>query len=129
MGSESLGGLRQRELPGSEARLSTLGQDTWRTGAVIVQEEYFLRQLVTVRPVTVVEDSDEVLALYSHAGASYRSGAMRNRQQIPVEERVRVYLSEEQPRLEDRAVSANVLTLNPPGASHSIWFFGTVIGT
>jgi hypothetical protein len=79
--------------------------------------------LVTVRPVTVVEDTEQVLALYSHAGGSCRTGAMQGRQHLPIEERVRVYLSDEQPRLRDVVMRSNVLTLTPPDAGHSIWLF------
>ena len=95
----------------------------WRPGTAIVQEEYWRRQLVTVRPVTVVEDSAEILALFSHAGSTCLSGAMRNRGAIPLQERARVYLSDEQPTLEERPVRGNVLTLTPPGARHSFWVF------
>jgi len=98
-------------------------RDAWQPGTAIVQEEYWQHQLVTVRPVTVVEDTPEILMLYSHAGSTCRSGAMRGRQQIPLAERVRIYLSEEQPVLVDLSVRANVLTLNPPGASHVVWLF------
>jgi hypothetical protein len=76
-----------------------------------------------VRPVTVVEDSESLLALYSPAGAPLLTGAMRNRQQISLEERVRVYLSDEQPQLREEAGRANVLTLTPPEANHSVWLF------
>jgi predicted RNA-binding protein associated with RNAse of E/G family len=98
-------------------------QDSWPPGTVIVQEEYWLSQLVTVRPVTVVEDSGTLLALFSHAGGRCLSGAMVGRQQMSIDERLRVYLSKEQPMLVERAVRANVLTLNQPGAAHSISLF------
>lgn len=103
--------------------MSAPDQARWAPGTVIVQEEYWRDQLVTVRPITVVEDSSALLALFSHAGAAVRSGAMRGRQQIPIGERVRVYLADQQPRLEARANRFNVLTLNPPGEAHSIWLF------
>jgi predicted RNA-binding protein associated with RNAse of E/G family len=89
----------------------------------VVQEEYWRRQLVTVRPVTVVEDSEALLALYSHAGAPLLTGAMRNRQQISMEDRIRVYLSDDQPHLQEATGRANVLTLTPPDAEHSVWLF------
>jgi predicted RNA-binding protein associated with RNAse of E/G family len=103
--------------------MHTIDSEPWRPGAVIVQEEYWRHQLVTVRPVTVVEDSETLLALYSHAGAPLLTGAMRNRQKISLEQRVRVYLSDEQPLLSDGAGRANVLTLTPPRANHSVWLF------
>jgi hypothetical protein len=103
--------------------MHTIDSERWRPGTVIVQEEYWRQQLVTVRPVTVVEDSTALLALYSHAGAPLLTGAMRNRQQISMDERVRVYLSDEQPPLRDAVNRANVLTLTPPEANHSVWLF------
>ncbi|MGD9891036.1 MAG: DUF402 domain-containing protein [Dehalococcoidia bacterium] len=103
--------------------MHTTRAEPWRPGTVIVQEEYWRQQLVTVRPVTVVEDSRALIALFSHAGAPLLTGAMRNRQTVPLAERVRVYLSDEQPQLRDSFARANVLTLTPPNAYHSIWLF------
>jgi uncharacterized protein len=103
--------------------VSTAVTGRWQPGTVVVQEEYWRHQLVTVRPVTVVEDSDVVLALFSHAGGLVRTGAMRGRQRIPLDERLRVYLSDEQPVLSEAVNRANVLTLTPPGVSHSVWLF------
>jgi hypothetical protein len=103
--------------------MHTIDPERWRPGTVIVQEEYWRQQLVTVRPVTVVEDSAVLLALFSHAGAPLLTGAMRNRQQISMDERVRVYLSDEQPPLRDAVNRAHVLTLTPPEAHHSVWLF------
>ncbi len=103
--------------------MANVTKGRWPPGTAIVQEEYWRQQLVTVRPVTVAEDSDALLALYSHAGSTCLSGAMRGRQQIPLAERARVYLSDAQPVLEERPVRGNVLTLTPPGAHHSVWIF------
>jgi predicted RNA-binding protein associated with RNAse of E/G family len=106
-----------------DSTMHTDRSKAWRPGTVIVQEEYWRHQLITVRPVTVVEDSETLLALYSHAGARILTGAMRNRQQMPLAQRTRVYLSDEQPVLRDGAGRAHVLTLTPPGANHSVWLF------
>lgn len=103
--------------------MHTIGSGPWRPGTVIVQEEYWRRQLVTIRPVTVVEDSETLLALFSHADAPLLTGAMRNRQQISMEGRMRIYLSDDQPTLRDGTGRANVLTLTPPDADHSVWLF------
>jgi hypothetical protein len=40
-----------------------------------------------------------------------------------LEERVCVYLSDEQPALRDGVGRAHVLTLTPPGAGYSVWLF------
>jgi uncharacterized protein len=97
----------------------------WSAGTVIVQQDYWREKLVAVRPVTVVEDTAELLALYAPAGASCRVGRWpaASRTELSVEDRLRVYMSDEQAALDERAVRAHVLTLNPPGAQHSFKLF------
>lgn len=100
-------------------------QKPWRAGTVIVQQEYWRRKLVTVRPVMVVEDTEALLALFAPAGAAFQAGRWDtpSRQQLSVEERVRVYLSDEPPVLEQRTSRFHVLTLNVPAAHHSFKLF------
>jgi len=97
----------------------------WRSGTVIVQQEYWRDKLVGIRPVTVVEDRAVLLALYSPAGAPFRFARWEGgrRQDFSIAERMRVYLSPAQQDLEERARRAHVLTLNPPGAWHSFKLF------
>jgi hypothetical protein len=101
------------------------GGGPWQPGTVIVQEEYWRRKLVTVRPMTVVEDTPSVLALYAPAGAAFWLGRWEapNRKHLSVEERLRVYMSDESPVLEERTTRYHVLTLNVPGAWHSFKLF------
>lgn len=97
----------------------------WQPGTVILQYEYWRHKLVAVRPVTVVEDTEALLALYVPAGAPFLFGRWDapSRTQLPVAERLRVYLSPDPPVLEQRIVRSHVLTLNPPGAHHSFKLF------
>jgi len=101
------------------------GPMRWRSGTTVVQQEYWRQKLVGVRPVTVVEDRADLLALYSPAGAPFRFARWQTgrRQDLSVEERLRVYLSPAQQDLEERPTRAHVLTLNPPGAWHSFKLF------
>ena len=99
----------------------------WRPGEIILQEQYTYAhsQSILVRAVTVVEDRPEYLALYSHLGSRFASkDSLVNRPSIPLDERVRVYLSGELlDHFEERPVRRHVLTLNLPGADHSVWLF------
>jgi predicted RNA-binding protein associated with RNAse of E/G family len=97
----------------------------WFPGTVIVQEEHWRQKLVTVRPMTVVEDTPDVLALYTPAGAAFQLGTWEapNRKHLSVEERLRVYLSDKLRALEERTSRNHVLTLNVPGAWHSFKLF------
>ena len=98
----------------------------WQPGAVIVQQDYWRHKLVGVRPLTVVEDTATLLALYGPAGAAFLLGRWEgapNRRQLPLEERVRVYLSDEQPALDERTSRFHVLTLLPQRARHSFKLF------
>jgi hypothetical protein len=105
-------------MPGGDVR-------PWLPGTVIVQEEHWRRKLVTVRPMTVVEDTPAVLALYTPAGAAFQLGRWEapNRKHLSIEERLRVYMSDEQRALEVRTSRYHVLTLNVPGAWHSFKLF------
>ncbi len=103
-----------------------VSQGPWQPGTVIVQQEYWRSKLVGVRPLDVVEDSETLLALYASAGGAFRLGRWEgapNRRQLSLEERVRVYLSDEQPALDERISRFHVLTLLPPGARHSFKLF------
>ena len=95
----------------------------WAPGTTVVQRVYWRHQLVTVRPATVVADTDNFMALYFHAGSTFLSGAIRNRKRMPLEDRLRVYLSDDQPALAAMASHGNVLTLTPPGERHAVWLF------
>ena len=99
---------------------------SWQPGQQILQQDLWLGKLITSRPVTVVEDSPERLALYTHPGAPYYSATTisRNRDTLTLPERVEILMSDDIPPLERRVSgSRHVLTLTPPGAAHSVWLF------
>ena len=62
----------------------------WEPGRQILQQDLWLGKLITARPVTVVEDSPERLALYTHPVAPYYSATTisRNRNTLTLSERV-----------------------------------------
>jgi predicted RNA-binding protein associated with RNAse of E/G family len=71
----------------------------------------------------VVADTDQTLALYFHAGSTFLHGGLRNRQRLPLEDRLRAYLSDDQPALVETQSRINVLALTPPGERHAVWLF------
>lgn len=104
-------------------------ESRWEPGTQILQQDLWGSRLVTSRPVTVVKDVSEYLALYTHPNAPYRSGVIKGRYSMPVSLRIDVYmemLNSGSEQLEE-CVSGNhhVLTLTPPDSWHSIWLFWT----
>ena len=98
----------------------------WEPGQQILQQDLWLGKLISARPVTVVEDRQDRLALYSHPGAPYYSATTisRNRDTLTPAERVGILMSKEIPSLEHRiSRDRHVLTLTTPGAAHSVWLF------
>ena len=99
------------------------------SGQQILQQDLWLGKLISARPLTVVEDSPERLALYSHPGSPYYSATVisGSRNALTPEERVDILMSSEPPPLERRiSRERHVLTLSPPGEAHSVWLFWTV---
>jgi uncharacterized protein len=99
--------------------------ELWSPGTVIVQEEYWRRKPVAFRPVIVAQDTSSALVLYTPAGAAFRLGRWDapSRRHLPLDERVRTYMSDEPPVLDERTSRYHVLTLNVPGAWHSFKLF------
>ncbi len=85
---------------------------------------------MTSRPVTVVKDVSEYLALYTHPNAPFRSNVIRDRYSMSVSQRIDVYMEMISPGVEqlEERVSGDyhVLTLTPPNSWRSIWLFWTV---
>ena len=94
----------------------------WEPGEQILQQDLWWGSLLTARPVTVVEDRPDQLALYTHLGARYQSASVfrGNRYDLPVEERARLIMGDLE-QFEER-VSSNhhVLNLIAPGSWHSV---------
>ena len=101
----------------------------WEPGTQILQQDMWGSRLVTSRPVTVVLDVSEYLALYTHPNAPYRSGVIKDRNSMPVSERIDIYMEMLNPDVEqlEERVSGDyhVLTLTPPDCWHSVWLFWT----
>ena len=96
----------------------------WQPGTQILQQDLWGDQLLTARPVTVVEDRAHCLTLYTHANAPYRSAATRDRRLMPAHERIDLWERPIQTPLEERVSGPyHVLTLTPPESWHSVWLF------
>jgi hypothetical protein len=95
---------------------------TWAPGATVVEQGLYWGQIVTARPVTVVEDRPDLLALYSHPSTMFMSGATENRRSIDIDELMDIYdparpitLTERQQR------HYHCITLNVPDARRSVF--------
>ena len=92
-------------------------ESPWEPGTQILQQDLWGKRLVTSRPVTVVKDAPEYLALYTHPNAPYRSGVIKDRYSMSVSQRIDIYMEMLNPgvsQLEERASGDyHVLTLIP----------------
>jgi hypothetical protein len=99
----------------------------WKPGEQILQQDLWGGHLITSRPVTVVSDTADYLALYSHPLHHYRSNVTRNRSAIPLSERIDRWMEGADAGLgplEERVSSeTHVLTLTPENSWHSVWLF------
>ena len=98
---------------------------SWAPGTSIVYQEIWGEQLLVARPVTVVEDEDGLLALYTHPRVRYRSAAMgTERYQKTLEERISVMISDDRRVYEERVGSdSHVLVLAQEGRWNAVWLF------
>ena len=104
-------------------------ESPWQPGTQILQQDLWGKRLVTLRPVTVVKDTPEYLALYTHPNAPFRSNTINDRYSMPVSQRIDIYMEMLDPcveQLEERmSGDYHVLTLTPPDSWHSVWLFWT----
>ena len=98
---------------------------SWAPGTSIVYQEVWGEQLLVARPVTVVEDHDGLLALYTHPRVRYRSAAMgTERYQKTLEERIAVMISDDCRVYEERVgADSHVLVLAPEGQWNALSLF------
>ena len=95
---------------------------SWEPGTHILQRDLWGGNLVTARPVTVVEDRANRLVLYTHPNAPYRSNASRDRYAMPVVERIDLWYERIHEPLEARVSgSYHFLSITPPNSWHSAW--------
>jgi hypothetical protein len=97
----------------------------WRSGDHVVLRYLRGRRAAWVRPVTVVEDTDELNVLYVCAGTPTKELVRPDGSPIP-----RSMSYEQRFRLELKLGDGNwgthqTLHLTPPAAAHSIWLFWT----
>lgn len=97
----------------------------WKPGEQILLQELWQGQLFISRPETVVEDRPDLLVLYSHPNAPFRS-ASRMHRGLSLEEGVTILMSSEAPQFAEK-VSRNmhVLSLTPPDMGHSVRLYWT----
>ena len=95
----------------------------WEPGRRVLQQDLWTDRVLTSRPVTVVEDRQDLLALYTHPGAPFRSATLVQRYDIPVAERVEMMIRREWDFTERVSGEYHVLTLTPPNSFHSVWLF------
>ena len=99
----------------------------WKPGQQILQQDLWGGYLLASRPVTVVSDTANSLALYSHPSAPLRSGVIRNRSTVPLSERIDRWMKmavDGVGPLEERVSSKiHVLTLTPENSWRSVWLF------
>ena len=101
----------------------------WKPGAQILQQEMWGGRVGAIRPVTVVEDMPERLALYSHPNTRIVSCGVEDRRSIELSERIDLYLEMLEPGVaefhEEVSPNQHVLTLTPAESWHSVWLFWT----
>ena len=101
----------------------------WEPGAQILQQEMWGERIGAIRPVTVVEDLPERLALYSHPNTRIVSRGVEDRRSIELSERIDLYMKMLEPGIgefsEQVSPNQHVLTLTPAGSWHSVWLFWT----
>ena len=99
----------------------------WKPGQQIFQQDLWGGYLLTSRPVTVVSDTANSLALYSHPSVPLRSGVMRNRSAMRLSERIdrwmEMAVAGVGPLEERVSAETHILTLTPENSWRSVWLF------
>ena len=100
----------------------------WKPGDQIVLYEMWGRGIGGVRPVTVGEDVEAHLALYSHPGVTIATRGNAHFRSLSFSDRIDLMIRGVDPNLgEFRDVvtpsHSHVLTLTPPESGHAVWLF------
>ena len=102
----------------------------WKFGTQIVQYETWGGEIGTARPVTVVEDSPDRIALFTHPGTPLVTRGIENRRTLDLSERIELYMRALDPEFGDfrRTTSPDrhVLALYGAQSWHSILLFWTI---
>ena len=99
----------------------------WKPGAQIVLYEMWGRGIGTARPVTVVDDAADRIALYSHPGAPVVTRGTENRRSLGLSERIELMIRMLDPDMgefrEGTSPDSHVLALTPVDSWHSVMLF------
>ena len=99
----------------------------WKPGAQIVLYEMWGRGIGTARPVTVVDDAADRIALYSHPGAPIVTRGTENRRSLGLSERTELMIRMLDPDMgefrEGTSPDSHVLALTPIDSWHSVMLF------
>ncbi len=102
----------------------------WKTGDQIVQYETWGGEIGTARPVTVVEDSAERIAFYTHPGVQFVTRGIENRRSMSLSERIVLFNRALDPNFGDfRPVTSpdrHVLAICQSDAWHSVMLFWSI---
>ena len=99
----------------------------WKPGAQIVLYEMWGRGIGTARPVTVVDDAADRIALYSHPGTPIVTRGTENRGSLGLSERIELMIRTLDPGVgefrEGTSPDSHVLALTPVDSWHSVMLF------
>ncbi len=102
----------------------------WKIGDQIVQYETWGGEIGTARPVTVVEDSSDRIAIYTHPGVQFVTRGIDNRRSMSLSERMDLFTRALDPNFGDfRPVTQpdrHVLALCEPDAWFSVLLFWSI---
>lgn len=102
----------------------------WHSGTQIVQYETWGGEIGTARPVTVVEDSPDRIAFYTHPGVQFVTRGVDNRRSMSLSERMDLFTRALDPNFGDfRPVTQpdrHVLALCEPDAWFSVLLFWSI---
>ena len=102
----------------------------WNTGDQIVQYETWGGEIGTARPVTVVEDSPDRIACYTHPGVKFVTRGIENRRSMSLSERMDLFTRALDPNFGDFRTSTSpdrhVLAICEPESWYSILLFWSI---
>ncbi len=102
----------------------------WKIGSQIVQYETWGGEIGTARPVTVVEDSPDRIAFYTHPGVQFVTRGIEDRRSMSLSERMELFTRALDPDFGDfrrlTSPDRHVLALSQPDAWFSIMLFWSI---
>ena len=102
----------------------------WKKGDQIVQYETWGGEIGTARPVTVVENSPDRIAFYTHPGVQFVTRGIENRRSMSFSERMDLFTRALDPNFGDfrplTSPDRHVLAICPPEAWFSVLLFWSI---